>query len=42
MWGLPWSTFLAFIALVLTVLAAFVWALISKKDDKNDSSEDEV
>ena len=42
MWNLPMSTLWAFIALIITVVAAIIWAFISGKKDQNNSGEGEA
>jgi hypothetical protein len=39
MWGMPLSTFFAFIALVLTVLASIIWAVLAGRDEKEEDKE---
>ncbi len=39
MWNLPMSTLWAFIALIITVIAAIVWAIFTGKKDQNDTRE---
>jgi ABC-type dipeptide/oligopeptide/nickel transport system permease subunit len=42
MWGMPLSTFLAFVALVLTVLASIIWAVLSGRGEKQDDTDGEA
>jgi hypothetical protein len=39
MWEMPLSTFLAFIALVLTVLAAVIWATLAGRGEKKEDQD---
>lgn len=36
MWGLPMSTYLAFVVLVVSVVVAILWGMFSSKDDLED------
>jgi ABC-type dipeptide/oligopeptide/nickel transport system permease component len=40
MWNLPLSTLLAFITLIITILASIIWALFSAKNDQNDTTDE--
>jgi len=41
MWEMPLSTFLAFVALVLTVIAAIIWAKLAGRDEKKEDQDSE-
>ncbi len=41
MWGMPWSSLLAFVALILTVLAALIWAILSGREDNHNEKDGE-
>ena len=36
MWGLPLSTFLSFVVLIVSVIVAVLWGIYSSKDDLED------
>jgi len=36
MWGLPLSTFLSFVVLIISVIVAVLWGIYSSKDDLED------
>jgi hypothetical protein len=40
MWNMPLSTLLAFITLIITILASIIWALYTAKSDHNDTTEE--
>ena len=41
LWGLPFSTFLGFIILLITILISIVWSIATKRDDEDKEIEGE-
>ncbi|MDD4663403.1 MAG: hypothetical protein PHD83_01900 [Caldisericia bacterium] len=41
MWGIPLLTFLSFIAAIITVLVASIWAFISNRNEETGHQEGE-
>ena len=39
MWGLPLSTFLSFVVVVVSVIVAILWGVYSGKEDLEDTKE---